>query len=74
MHPLRVLALARALGTLPPRLLVVGCEPAVLLDPDDEELVMDLSPLVRDAAGRAVELVESLIGELVNDEAEKEEG
>jgi hydrogenase maturation protease len=65
MHPLRVLALARALGTLPPRLLVVGCEPAVLPDPDDEQLVMDLSPVVREAAGRAVALVESLLDELL---------
>jgi hydrogenase maturation protease len=61
MNPLRVLALARVLGAVPPRVLVVGCEPAVLVPPDDERLVMELSPPVREAARRAVELVESLI-------------
>jgi hydrogenase maturation protease len=66
MDPLRVLALARVLGTMPPRVLVVGCEPAVLVPPDDEQLVMELSPPVRAAARRAVELVESLIEEEVS--------
>ena len=61
MDPLRVLALARVLGAVPPRVLVVGCEPAVLVPPDDERLVMELSPPVRAAARRAVELVETLI-------------
>jgi len=61
MHPLRVLALARVLGRVPERVLVVGCEPAVVVEPGDERLEMDLSPPVRAAAARAVELVESLI-------------
>jgi hydrogenase maturation protease len=61
MDPLRVLALARVLGAVPPRVLVVGCEPAVVLSPEDERLAMELSPPVREAARRAVELVESLI-------------
>jgi hydrogenase maturation protease len=61
MDPLRVLALARVLGAVPERVLVVGCEPAVLVPPDDERLVMELSPPVRAAARRAVGLVESLI-------------
>ncbi len=61
MDPLRVLALARVLGAVPPRVLVVGCEPAVVVAPDDERVAMELSPPVRDAAGRAVELVETLI-------------
>ncbi len=66
MDPLRVLALARVLGAVPPRVLVVGCEPAVLVPPDDERLVMELSPPVRAAARRAVALVESLIEEEVS--------
>jgi hydrogenase maturation protease len=65
MDPLRVLALARVLGAVPPRVLVVGCEPAVIVPPDDERLTMELSPPVRDAARRAVELVERLIDEEV---------
>jgi hydrogenase maturation protease len=63
MDPLRVLALARVLGAVPPRVLVVGCEPAVVVPPDDASIVMELSPPVRDAARRAVELVESLLSE-----------
>lgn len=61
MDPLRVLALARVIGELPPRVLVVGCEPEVLVPPDDEAIVMELSAPVREAARRAVEVVESLI-------------
>ncbi len=63
MDPLRVLALARALGAVPPRVLVVGCEPAVVVPPDDEQVVMELSPPVRAAARRAVDVVEQLIAE-----------
>jgi hydrogenase maturation protease len=70
MDPLRVLALARVLGAVPPRVLVVGCEPAVVVPPDDERLVMELSPLVRTAARRAVELVETLIDDLMTSEKE----
>ncbi|MBS1869284.1 MAG: hydrogenase maturation protease [Actinobacteria bacterium] len=65
MTPVRVLALARALGTLPARILVVGCEPAVLLGADDAEIEMELSPPVRAALPAAVELVERLLGELL---------
>jgi len=61
MDPLKVLALARVLGGVPPRVLVVGCEPAVVVAPDDEAIVMELSEPVRAAARRAVEVVESLI-------------
>lgn len=66
MDPLKVLALARVLGAVPPRVLVVGCEPAVLVAPDDERIVMELSEPVRAAARRAVELVESLIEQEVS--------
>jgi hydrogenase maturation protease len=65
MSPVRVLGLARVLGTLPPRILVVGCEPAVVMGPGDEELVMELSAPVRAAVEEAVGLVESLLGELL---------
>jgi hydrogenase maturation protease len=65
MDPLRVLALARVLGAVPPRVLVVGCEPAVLVAPGDDRVAMELSPPVRAAARRAVELVERLIEEEV---------
>ncbi len=65
MDPVRVLALARALGTLPPRVLVVGCEPATAVALDDEELVMGLSAPVKAAMEQAVELVESVLEDLL---------
>ncbi|MBA2637518.1 MAG: hydrogenase maturation protease [Solirubrobacterales bacterium] len=65
MDPVRVLGLARALGTLPPRVLVVGCEPATGVRLDDEELVMGLSPPVAAAMDGAVELVESVLEDLL---------
>jgi hydrogenase maturation protease len=74
MDPVRVLALARVLGSLPPRILVVGCEPAVVMELDDETLTMELSEPVRAATGTAVELVESLLGDLLaphDDEQER---
>ncbi len=65
MDPVRVLALARAIGTVPPRILVVGCEPAIVTPPDDETLTMELSAPVRAATHAAVELVESLLSDLL---------
>jgi len=65
MDPVRVLGLARTLGTLPPRVLVVGCEPQTDMSLDDEELVMGLSPPVKAAMDGAVELVESLLEDLL---------
>ena len=34
---------------MPPRVLVVGCEPAVHMTQDDEELLVELSPAVKAA-------------------------
>jgi len=65
MTPVRVLALARALGSVPGRIVVVGCEPAVLMGEHDAEIVMELSPAVRAAVPAAVWLVESLLDELL---------
>jgi hydrogenase maturation protease len=64
MDPVQVLALARALGGELPRVLVVGCEPAVRMTGAEEEVVADLSEPVRAAVGGAVSLVESLIEDL----------
>ncbi len=65
MDPVRVLGLARTLGSLPPRVLVVGCEPQTDMSLDDEELVMGLSPPVKAAMDKAVELVESVLEDLL---------
>jgi hydrogenase maturation protease len=65
MDPVGVLGLARTLGGLPPRVLVVGCEPATRASLEDAELVMGLSPPVTAALERAVELVESVLDGLL---------
>jgi hydrogenase maturation protease len=75
MDPVRVLGLAKVLGSLPPRVLVVGCEPGVLIGEDDEDLVAELSPPVRAATEEAVRLVESVLEELLaptQDQSQKE--
>jgi hydrogenase maturation protease len=64
MHPSKVLGFARALGPVPPRILVLGCEPAVLVDQASEEVLVQLSPPVEGALGEATRLVESLLQEL----------
>lgn len=68
MDPVKVLALARALGRVPSRVLVVACEPSRVLAGDSyDEMDMTLSPDVERAVGEAVPLVESLIGRVVNE-------
>ena len=67
MDPVKVLALAGQLGPVPERILVIGCEPQVTLTGDEEELVGDLSAPVAAALGAAVEMVESVLGELVQE-------
>jgi hydrogenase maturation protease len=65
MDPVRVLALARALGRVPPRVLVVACEPERIVQGEhDEDLVGELSAPVRGAVGEAAAIVESLVTEL----------
>jgi hydrogenase maturation protease len=65
MDPVRVLALARALGHVPSRVLVVACEPERIVHGEhDEDLVGELSAPVRAAVEEAVPVVESLLAEL----------
>ncbi len=64
MDPGEVLRLVRQLGGTPPRLLLVGCEPATF-GPEDEGR-MGLSPPVEAAVDEAVRMVESVLGQLVN--------
>ncbi|MBW3536014.1 MAG: hydrogenase maturation protease [Gemmatimonadetes bacterium] len=58
--PDRMLVLARVLGVLPPRVRIVGCEPA-----RPEELTIELTPPVSAAVPRAVAAVRSLVAETV---------
>jgi hydrogenase maturation protease len=65
MDPLRVLALARALGHVPERVLLVACEPErVVHGEHDDELVGELSPRVAAAVDGAVGLVIELVTEI----------
>jgi hydrogenase maturation protease len=65
MDPVKVLSLARQLGDVPERILIVGCEPALRMTGDEEELVGELSEPVRAAVDEAVMLVESVVEELL---------
>jgi hydrogenase maturation protease len=65
MDPVRVLRLARELGPVPERVVVVGCEPEIRPSGEDEELVGALSEPVRAAVDGAVELVESLVEDIM---------
>jgi hydrogenase maturation protease len=64
MDPAKVLALARRLGPLPERVLVVGCEPATRMTGVEDEVVVEISPPVRAALDDAVALVESVLDEV----------
>jgi hydrogenase maturation protease len=64
MDPVKVLALARQIGDVPSRILIVGCEPLVRMTGDEDELVGELSEPVRAALPAAEQMVESLLKEL----------
>jgi hydrogenase maturation protease len=64
MDPVKVLALAGQLGPVPERILVVGCEPQVQMNGDEEDLVGDLSAPVAAAIDEAARLVESVVNDL----------
>jgi hydrogenase maturation protease len=70
MDPVKVLALARALGGSPPRTLVVGCEPLTRMTGEEEDVVADLSEPVRAALDEAERLVDSLLAELMQPKEE----
>lgn len=63
MNPVRVLQLVRSLGGNVGWLRVVGCEPAIL---DSEEGAMGLSEKVQAAVAPAIEMIESLIRQILN--------
>lgn len=65
LDPMKVLRLVKALGGRCARLLVVGCEPGTF---GDEEGTMGLSPPVAAAVDEAVPMIQTLIGELLEEE------
>ncbi|MFF4044847.1 hydrogenase maturation protease [Streptomyces sp. NPDC001816] len=69
MDPQKVLALAAHLGDEPlPRVLVLACEPGVLPS-GDEDILPGISPPVREAVGRAVDALHTLVPALLADPA-----
>jgi hydrogenase maturation protease len=62
MSPVRVLQLVRSLGGQPRKLYVVGCEPGVL---ESEDGRMGLSERVAAAVEPAVNMIQKLIGDLI---------
>lgn len=68
MDPVKVLALARSLGGVPPRVLVLACEPGRLIAPEHwDEMDMTLSDAVTRAVPEAVTLAEQLIARLIDE-------
>lgn len=64
MDPVAVLSLVQALGGVPPRTLVVGCEPQTRMEPGDEDFVAGLSEPVRAALEEGMRMVGSVLDEL----------
>ncbi len=66
MDPVKVLALARSLGAAPVPTYLVGCEPQSLVDPDDGDVVVQLSEPVQAAIDEAARMVESLVERIIS--------
>jgi len=67
MDPVRVLNLARSMGRVPPRTVVLGCEPASIAPSDAlDSAFVALSPPVAAAVDVALHRVESLIADLAD--------
>jgi len=65
MDPMRVLNMVRMLRGKPKKVVLVGCEPETL---GGEEGFMGLSAPVQEAVGRAVEVVEALVADILDKE------
>jgi hydrogenase maturation protease len=64
MNVVRVLQMLRALGRTPEKLYLIGCEPATL---EIEDGQIGLSETVEAAVPRAMEMIRSLINDLLNE-------
>jgi len=69
MNPVRVLQMLRAVGSSPKKLYLVGCEPAILEVEDGE---IGLSESVEAAVPQAIELIKSLVDDLLNEKSKVE--
>jgi hydrogenase maturation protease len=64
MNPVKVLQMLRASGSSPGKLYLIGCEPATL---EVEDGRIGLSETVESAVQRAIELIKSLVNDLLNE-------
>ena len=62
MNPVRVLQMLRTFGSSPGKLYLIGCEPATLEAEDDR---IGLSPIVEASVPQAIELIKSLLNDLL---------
>lgn len=62
MNPVTVIQMAQAMGGIPGNLFLVGCEPAIL---ENYEGKIGFSPAVQAAVPRAVEMIKSLVSEMM---------
>ena len=69
MNPVRVLQMLRTFGSSPKKLYLVGCEPAILEVEDGE---IGLSESVEAAVPQAIELIKSLVDDLLNEKSKVE--
>jgi hydrogenase maturation protease len=69
MNPVRVLQMLRTVGSSPKKLYLVGCEPAILELEDGE---IGLSESVEGAVPQAIELIKSLVDDLLNEKSKVE--
>ena len=69
MNPVNVLRMLRTLGSSPGELYLIGCEPAIL---DVEDGRMGLSEVVEAAIPQAIELIKSLVNDLLSEKPKME--
>ena len=69
MNPVNVLRMLRTLGNSPGKLYLIGCEPAIL---DVEDGRMGLSEVVEAAIPQAIELIKSLVNDLLSEKPKME--
>jgi len=66
LNPVNVLQMLRSLGSAPGKLYLIGCEPAIL---DIEDGRIGLSEVVEAAIPQAIQLIKSLINDLLSETA-----
>ncbi|MBV8780344.1 MAG: hydrogenase maturation protease [Phycisphaerae bacterium] len=72
MDPMKVLASAAAMGPLPGKILIVGCEPSPSGDGEPEDgMEMRMTPAVEAAIEPAVEMVQEIVSRLLSGEMDK---